>query len=1338
MHIFKRNGDRVEVCFDEITSRNKNLSSDLEIDTSSLSQSVIMGLRPGMSTRELDELSSESAIFKSTHEPDYAILASRIAWNDLHKITKQSFTDVIDILKNNMNKINNTPNPLIGDEVYLFSLKHKDQIESTFNYKRDYDYSYPSYRTMIQSYLQKVDDEVVERPQHLLMRVALGIHGPSTANGITDEGNIEEALETYKQMSLKKFTHATPTLFNAGTVRPQLSSCFLLTCPDDLIGITDCWKHCAIISKYAGGIGVDVTSRSKGSYIAGTNGHSEGIVPLLRVFNNIARYANQSGKRKGAFSFYIQPWHPDIFEFLEIRLNTGKDEERARDIFTALWIPDLFFKRLLKNETWSLFCPGSFPELIKLYGKEFEARYIELEKDKKYTKQVPAEEIWKKICKSLEETGLPYMLSKDHVNRKSNQMNIGPITGSNLCVHGDTMILTDLGQYPINELENKQVNVWNGEEFSETTVKKTGSQVKLVEITFSNGESLKCTPEHEFYIMESYSKSSIKKIKANELEIKMKLIKYDLPSIDGNENENLKYAYTAGFLTGDGTYDTKRNGDKVPKIELYGEKQKLIPYLNIINQGEYIPKKDSLTVYVPLDIAPKFTVPINAETSNKLKWLAGLCDSDGTVAKNGTNLSIQISSIEKEFLLKVRLMLQTMGIDSKVTMSQRERERMMPDGRGGQKLYTCQDLWRLLISSSELKYLITIGFECHRLKLDDFEVPQRGANHFVTVTSIDLDTDIIADTYCFTEQKRNMGMFNGILTGQCVEIMQYHAPESVAVCNLASVALPMFIKDGKYDFVELGRIVEIIINNMNKIIDKNFYPIDETRTNNLAYRPVGLGVQGLADVFAMFELPWESEDAKILNQVIFEVMYFHAMKKSAELARKDGAYSAFEGSPVSKGILQYDMQVKWDDEIEDFVSNPIIPLTQENNKSEYESFTIPNLNWSLLKKVCKKGIRNSLLIAPMPTQTTSQILGNNDCFSGDTPVTLASGLNIKIKDIRPGDMVSTYSEKLKGMVSAQVTDFLPKGIKDVVCLTFEDGRKLTCTPEHKFLMANGEWCQAKDIKINEDEVMSALSGTPDIIGNDEGIKSLHFNKVTSAKEFIDQVGAKNWFASEDSYKKDKMFTYAVPLDAVALPTMKLKLIDRRPAGSIEVFDINVAEHHNFVANGIVVHNCFEPYTSNLYTKKVISGDLPVVNQHLYQALKKIGMWNKDIVDEIIKHNGSIQNIPDIPKKIKDVFKTVWEIPQRIIVAMAASRGAFIDQSQSMNIYLERPTLAKLSSLYIDGWKKGNKTLSYYLRSKPSVGAVKFSIMQESNIIDPSLIEKEKKYICTDDICTSCQ
>ena len=770
MYLINRKGESVELEFDKITRRNKSLAYGLNIDTSYLSQLVIKGLATGMRTDQIDELSAETACSLISSNIDYDTLAARIVISNLHKNTNPSFIEVMKNLSD-----------VYDENVFIFAHKHKDIIEKTIDCSRDYNYGYFGFKTLEKTYLLKKDGKILERPQYLLMRVALGIH----IDNYNKEFAISRVIDTYNEMSLGKFTHATPTLFNAGTIYPALSSCFLLGMNDSVESMYECIKRCALISKHSGGIGINISNiRAKGSTIRSSGGSSEGIIPMIRVFNDTARHITQGGKRKGSIAAYLEPWHPEILEFLELRLNNGKEELRARDIFIALWVPDMFMKKVEENGMWYLFCPHTiFTEYGKglqdVYGQEFEDMYHDAVNKKLYFSEVKAHDVWTRIITSQIETGLPYIMYKDSVNSKSNQKNIGIIRGSNLCV----------------------------------------------------------------------------------------------------------------------------------------------------------------------------------------------------------------------------------------------------------------------------------------------------------------------------------------------EVVQYTDPDHVSVCNLASIALPKFVIDADkrstphdfYNFAELGHITEIIVENLNNVIDKTFYPVPEARTTNLKHRPIGIGVQGLADVFAMLKYSWDSLEAADLNKRIFETIYYHAVKKSAELAEIHGSYELFDGSPTSMGILQYDM---WN----------VKPIT--------------SFDWDGLKIKVQKGMRNSLLIAPMPTASTAQILGNNEAF--------------------------------------------------------------------------------------------------------------------------------------------------------------------------------------------------EPFTSNIYSRKVISGDFTVINKYLYRDLKEIGLCTKDIINKIILAGGSIQSIDSIPSAIKNIYKTVWEISQKTLIDMAVDRGPFIDQSQSLNLFIAKPTMSKLSSMHLYSWKRGSKNGIYYLRSKPATEAVKFSIMKE---------EEPKKVI--EDTCISC-
>jgi len=761
MLVIKRDGRRESVRFDKITTRIENLCQGLDeqyIDPIEVARKVIDGLYDGVSTAELDNLAAEVCASLTTKHPDYALLAARIAVSNLHKTTSQSFSNTMKRLYTYVNAKTGENAGLIATDVYRIVKQHASLLDETIDYSRDFDYDYFGFKTLEKSYLIRLDGKVVERPQHMLMRVAVGIH----------KEDIGAAIETYHLLSQKWFTHATPTLFNAGTSKPQLSSCFLLTMKDDSIdGIYDTLKQCAKISQSAGGIGLSIHNvRAKGTFIRGTNGVSNGIVPMLRNFDMTARYVDQGGgKRKGSFAIYLEPWHADVKDFLELKKNHGKDEMRARDLFYALWIPDLFMKRIEANGDWSLFCPQEAPGLSDCFGEEFERLYEKYEKQGLARETVKAQDLWFQILESQIETGTPYLLYKDAANGKSNQQHLGTIKSSNLCT----------------------------------------------------------------------------------------------------------------------------------------------------------------------------------------------------------------------------------------------------------------------------------------------------------------------------------------------EIIEYTSPDEVAVCNLASLALPRFVRTGPqgkmiFDHQKLYEITKVATRNLNKVIDVNYYPIEEAQRSNFRHRPVGLGVQGLADAFILLRLPFDSDEAKRLNEDIFETIYFAAMETSMELAMIDGTYETYEGSPTSEGEFQFDL---WG-------------VTPQSGRWD----------WGKLKaKVKEFGLRNSLLVAPMPTASTSQILGNNECF--------------------------------------------------------------------------------------------------------------------------------------------------------------------------------------------------EPYTSNIYTRRTLSGEFIVVNKHLMKDLIHLGLWNDNMKNRLIAANGSVQDIPEIPQHLKDLYRTVWEISQRVIIDMAADRGAYICQSQSMNVFLQEPNFGKLTSMHFYSWKKGLKTGMYYLRSKAASSAIQFTVDKSS-------------------------
>lgn len=946
MYVVKRSGNQEPVSFDKITNRIRKLCDGLNseyIDPAIITAKVASGIYNGITTRELDKLAAETAAYSSTFHPDWSILAARIAVSDLHKNTTNDFAKNIQSMCDYIHPVTSKPAPLIATYINQVIQKYANILNQAIQYERDYDFDFFGFKTLEKSYLLRMNGNVAERPQQMYMRVAVAIHttfmyhdntplitentdmfGEESEKRLNELKckyavlNVERAIETYNLISQRYFTHATPTLFNAGTVRPQLSSCFLLQIPEDSIeSIYDTLKKCAMISKYAGGIGLSIHSiRATDSYIAGTNGMSNGIVPMLRVYNDTSRYVDQGGqKRKGSIAVYLEPWHADIYDFLELRKNSGKEEMRARDLFYGLWVPDLFMKRVEENGDWTLFCPNEAPGLSDTHSEDFEKLYIKYESEGLGRKVVKAQSLWFHILQSQIETGTPYLLYKDAANFKSNQKNLGTIKSSNLCVAPETLVLTDQGQIPIKDLKDQEVNVWNGNKWSKTTVRQTGENQSVlgVEILIGSMDDggnysflihhIQCTPYHKF-ILESDEK---------------------LANAPRKEAKDLK------------------RGDCL--FEWSNEK---------------------------------------GEISEAVVW--GVYDY----------------------------------------------------GR------TC-------------------------------------------------------DTYCFNEAENHAGVFNGILTGNCSEIIEYTAKDEIAVCNLASIALNRYVdvKTKTFDFEKLMEVTRTIVYNLNNVIDTNFYPVIETFKSNMRHRPIGIGVQGLADAFALMRYPFESLEASRLNSEIFACIYYAALEASSELAMMDGAYSSFVGSPANLGLLQFDL---WKTQ----------PLSEFYGKTKIE------LKWDSLKQqIDSYGLRNSLLLAPMPTASTAQILGNNESI--------------------------------------------------------------------------------------------------------------------------------------------------------------------------------------------------EPFTSNIYSRKVLSGEFPIVNKHLLRDLIERGLWNSRTRMQLLSHKGSIQNIPEIPEDLKELYKTVWEIKQKTLIDLSADRGIYVCQSQSLNLFVAEPTISKLSSMHFYTWKKGLKTGIYYLRTQPKADAIQFTV-----------------------------
>jgi ribonucleoside-diphosphate reductase alpha chain len=1001
---------------------------------------------------------------KASFHPHYNTLAARISVKRLHDSTYSDFATITNILYTTTDK-DGQSSPLLSDEYYKVAISNSDEINKMLRHERDYEFDYFAIKTLERSYLYKSHNpnevkyysndstgQLIERPQHMIMRVAIEIH----------RDDLVAVKETYDMISNKYFTHATPTLFNAGCRRPQLSSCFLLHMEDTIEGIFGTISKIAYISKWAGGIGVDLTSiRAKGSLIRGTNGLSDGIVPLCILLDKLSKYINQGGKRNGSIAVYLQTWHADIFPMCELRKNTKDEESKARNLFLGLWISDLFMKRVLNDEMWSLMCPDECPGLVLSYGDEFEKLYTKYESEKKYKRQVRAVDLFYHIMECQIETGMPYMLFKDHVNNKSNQMNIGPIRSSNLCVDGDTKIFTNQGYINIKSKVNKKVSIWNGKEWSNVTIRQTGQNKDLVRVTLSNGEYIDCTPEHKFYLQKEYHTTVPTEIEAKDLKKSDKLIKWDLPqAISFTKEEEFKYPYTHGFFCGDGTtYDNYSKTLKYPKIYLYGEKKLLLPYLDYTHQSEN-KANDRIDVVVVKDINDKFTLPINSDIETRLRWFEGYCDADGTISRNGTNESLQITSINVEFLRNVRLLLHTLGIESKVAKSKNARMELLPDGKGGKQMYNCKSIWRLLISSSGLFKLSELGFAPKRLKFTKCK-PQRNAEGFVRIISVEPSKKNV-NTYCFTEPKRHMGMFNGILTGQCSEIVEYTDSEQIAVCNLGSICLPQFIKqsEGKvsFDYEKLIYVTRILVRNLNKVLKRNFNPTEEGKYSNEQNAPIGIGVQGLADTYIIHRYPFGSPEAYDLNKRIFETIYYAAISESCALAKEQGAYPKFKGSPFSKGQLQFHL---WG-------------LKEEDLLMGYD--------WKTVINDVKKYGTNSLLTALMPTASTSQIMGNSECIEPYLS-------NIFVRSTLAGEFI-VINEKL-------IFDLME------LKLWNEDMRKL-------IIINNGS---IKDIDSIPDIIKELYKTAFEILQKDI------ISQSAERAVFIDQSQSLNLFAGESNFDK---------------------------------------------------------------------------------------------------------------------------------------------------------------------------------------------------------------------------
>jgi ribonucleotide reductase alpha subunit len=904
MFVYKRDGKKEEVKFEKISKRIARAAKGLKnVDTASVAQKVINGVFDGVSSMELDKLSTEIAYSLSVKHPDYDRLAINLAISALHKDTPDTFSECIEKLYKTVKNSKGDHQLLISSDIYKIIKKNAHVLNNAIDYSRDYKFDYFGFKTLERSYLlklpeiqnEKVIHKIVERPQHLWMRVAVGIHG----------SDMDAVINTYEMLSNFNAVMATPCLYNSSMPKNNLSSCFLLGIDDSVSGIYNCLKDCAEISQSAGGIGVHISNiRAKGSPIFGTNGVSNGVIPMLKVFESTARYIDQGGgKRKGSFAIYLEPQHFDIMDFLDLRKNNGKEELRARDLNLALWTPDLFFERVEADADWTLMDPNKCPDLSEKYGAEFKELYESYEQRGMGERTVKARDVWNKILDSCVETGEPYILAKDACNIKSNQKNLGTIKSSNLCLDGNTLLYIKGSPNQKNDLKVQLENV-----------------VKL----FKN--------KQELYVK----------------------------SFDINKNEIVYNKIINAGLTGI-SYRMKlefSNGSVVrctPEHKFYTKKRGYIEAKDLNNEDELV------------------------NSNNKIVKLVGKWDLEGSL-----------------------------------------------------------------------------------------------------------------EVYDITVEHTENFFANDVLVHNCAEIVQYSDSESISVCNLSSVSLPSCVINNKFDFKKLEATTKNLVENLNKVIDVEYYPVEKAKKTNLRDRPMGIGIQGLGTLFAMLRFTWESDEAKQLNKDIAETMYYAAMRTSCDLAKESKPYKTFKGSPLSKGLFQFDL---WN--------------VKPSDRYDWEN---------LRDDVKKFGVRNSLLIADMPTASTSQILGNTECF--------------------------------------------------------------------------------------------------------------------------------------------------------------------------------------------------EPFTSNIYKRSTLSGDFIQVNKFLVEDLIKLNLWTEEMRQMIIANNGSVQNVPGIPDDIKALYKTVWEISQKILIDFSADRGPYVCQSQSLNLYFKDANKAKLTSAFFYGWKKGLKTIVYYTRTQGARETTKFTVDKE--------------------------
>ena len=1426
MYVTKRNGIKERVHFDKITSRISKLIYDLDpqVDPALITQKTCSSIYSGISTTELDNLACQICMSMISEHPDYGILGSRIVISNHQKNTPENFSEVIKILSENVD-INGDLCSLVSKDLFEIAEKYKTELQSIIDLNRDYLIDFFGFKTLERSYLLKMNMEngtkkIIERPQHLFLRVALGIHGE----------NLKLVKETYDSISLKQYTHATPTLFNSGTNTPQLSSCFLGYIEDSIEGIFDSYRECGIISKFAGGIVIHISDiRSKGSYIRKTGGNSDGLMPLLKTFNSVARQFNQGGKRLGSFAMYLEVFHADIYTFLEARKNVGSDDERARDLFYALWVCDLFMQKIENNEDWYLMDPNRCPGLANVYGDEFNELYNKYVSEGKFEKKIKARDLWQAIIASQIEHGMPYICYKDHVNKKSNQKNLGTIRSSNLCVSGDTMILTKEGYFPINTLENEMVDIWNGKEWSQSLVKKTGENQKLLTVNFSNGMTIKCTEYHKFFI-ETSSKMSII-VEAKDLKPEMKIIRFDLPN-DVNNNYNYKNNIILNFIIN--SY-----------ISLHDFIGDLI--------GDFL-DKDKEYLYVPL----------NENTNSKIRWLEGYLDSYGLIYEKNEIKHVQIGSINKNFINNVFFMLQTLGAHSHVEN--------VVSGNG--KYY------RLNIDTIALLRLQKLGFNTKILDMS--KLVDNNQNCIDNITIIDvIDNNDIEDTFCFNEPKEHKGIFNGIITSNCAEINLYSDINETAVCLTSDTVI--ITEQGPKNITECDNVnilsfynsdedlkknqqyikAKLINNGIKEVFEINLvggFPIkatrnhkflvlkDDTKVNTYEWKTVEeLTLKDRINRPSIDPIPLY-EDVDITKNNDLESLDI-GWRKDLNISYKIKQLPPIKIASILSGLFSADGDVYNND------NQFYIGLSSESNKLLIDVQIIlkcfgitSNLDFGKgsLKIQNRKSIKLfskyiNFLLCPEKKEKLENCISNHS-YTRDVDenewMSIKSIKSVGFENVYDlnipnthnfiANMVTTHNCNLASISLPSILEFpnaedITKHLPWYNLLNDDEkilSKYLLMGKLKLFTKNDCEYCkllkallikskfkfeeidsdEAEKLRIQSLSVIKPFETVPQLFSilNSNDIKhlggyddcwkilqprlnynkleklaynlTLNLNKVIDINYYpVEKTRVSNMkhrplgigvqglanvfmmlrlpFTSEDSRKINKNIFETIYWGAMrgSLDMAKIDGPYSTFKGSpisegkfqFDLWDLKKEELSGMwnwdemrndvikygVRNSVLISlmptastasifgnvESFEPITSNLYTRNVLSGVFTIINKHLIHDLIDLGLWNKDITEQLLYYKGSIQNISSIPKNIKDIYKTVYEIDQKLLIKMAAERSPFICQSQSLNLFFDKPSFKDLTSCHFYGWKLGLKTGSYYIRTKAAVTGQNFGL-----------------------------